>query len=106
VQEQPACQRGRALSRRDWPWMQVRVEQVLASAPQLLVCFRLSQLLGFYAETVVQLAGPGAALVATLQTAQARCLLVCCLTVACLNMFTAMALQLLHDMPVNTYTKS
>jgi hypothetical protein len=43
---------------------------VLASAPQLLVCFRLSQLLGFYAETVVQLAGADAALVATLQTAQ------------------------------------
>ena len=43
---------------------------MLASAPQLLVCFRLSQLLGFYAETVVQLAGPGAALVATLQAAQ------------------------------------
>jgi Conserved oligomeric complex COG6 len=84
---------------------QVRVEQVLASAPQLLVCFRLSQLLGFYAETVVQLAGPGAALVATLQTAQARCLLVGCLAVACLEMFTAMALQLLHDMPASTNTK-
>jgi Conserved oligomeric complex COG6 len=50
--------------------MQVRIEQVLASGPQLLVCFRLSQLLGFYAETVVQLAGPDNALVASLQAAQ------------------------------------
>lgn len=49
---------------------QVRIEQVLASAPALLLCFRLAQLLGFYAETVAQLAGPGAALVAALQAAQ------------------------------------
>ena len=64
-----------AVSCQGWPLLQVRIEQVLASTPQLLVCFRLSQLLGFYTETVVQLAGPGAALVATLQTAQVRCLL-------------------------------
>lgn len=47
---------------------------MLASGPPLLLCFRLSQLLGFYAETVAQLAGPAAALVAALQAAQVRSL--------------------------------
>jgi len=50
--------------------VQVRIEQVLASGPALLLCFRLAQLLGFYAETVAQLAGAGAALVAALYAAQ------------------------------------
>lgn len=41
--------------------MQVRIEQVLAGAPPLLMCFRLAQLLAFYGDTIAQLAGPRSA---------------------------------------------
>lgn len=59
---------------------------MLASGPPLLLCFRLSQLLGFYAETVAQLAGSGAALVAALQAAQVpKCvtLMMCVIIQSC-----------------------
>ena len=46
--------------------MQVRVEQVLMATPPLLLCFSLSQLLGFYTSLVDRLLGNSASLTHTL----------------------------------------
>jgi Conserved oligomeric complex COG6 len=55
---------------RAW-WPQVRIEQVLVSAPPLLLCFKLSQLLSFYRDTVEALLGPAAQLSETLRGCRA-----------------------------------
>lgn len=47
---------------------QVRIEQVLMAAPQLLLCFKLTQLLSFYTATVAELLGPHAQLTETLES--------------------------------------
>lgn len=45
---------------------QVRVEQVLMATPPLLLCFSLSQLLGFYTSLIDRLLGDNASLTQTL----------------------------------------
>ena len=51
--------------------VQVRIEQVLLGAHPLLLCFSLTQLLGFYAGTVVRLLGRPSQLAATLGACRA-----------------------------------
>lgn len=50
--------------------LKVRIEQVIAGGPQLLVCFRVAQLLSFYAETIAKLAGLTSAIATAVTEAQ------------------------------------